>query len=98
MEERETDRQTTSRRVNAVRGSKQRGGGEEPYGVAVWEIAGGNGQRAHNRWALREIITESQKVTMNYSNNKFVQPQYAESPLLFVAGPINANNKRRFLA
>lgn len=51
----------------------RRGGAsrEEPYGVAVWEIAGGDGQRAYNRWALREIITGSQKVTMNYSNNKF---------------------------
>lgn len=52
-----------------------RGGGERrrdkekksPYGVAVWEIAGGDGQRARNRWAFRGIITGSQKVMMNYS-------------------------------
>lgn len=59
---------------NAARGSEQRedrGRERRPYGVAVWEIADGDGQRAHNRWALREIITGSQKVTMNYSNNKF---------------------------
>lgn len=47
-----------------VGGTRERG---EPYGVAVWEIADGDGQRARNRWALRRIITASQKVMMNYS-------------------------------
>lgn len=71
---------------------------EEPYGVAVWEIADGDGQRAYNRWALREIITGSQKVTMNYSNNKFATAIYGKlHGLLFATGPIETGNKRRSL-
>lgn len=71
MEERETDRQTMSSKDECSAGEEAEGRRrEEPYGVAVWEIADGDGQRAYNRWALREIITGSQKVT-NYFNNKF---------------------------
>lgn len=34
----------------------------EPYGVAVWEIAGGDGQRARNRWALHVgLLREAKK-------------------------------------
>lgn len=33
----------------------------EPHGVAVWEIARGHGQRAHNRWALHELLREAKK-------------------------------------
>jgi len=43
---------------------------EVPYGVAVWEIADGDGQRARNRWALHGIIKGSQKVT-NCCNELF---------------------------
>jgi len=73
----------------------------EPYGVAVWEIAGGDGQRARNRWASRGIITGSQKVTMNYSKSA-MQPgnttRKATHSRLFAAGPNSeAPNKRRSL-
>jgi len=71
-----------------------------PYGVAVWEIADGDGQRARNRWASHGIIKGSQKVTMNYF--KFaLQTQYTKNFFAYFSfrGPQTAitENKRRSL-
>lgn len=62
----DTDRRERRRRGRGDREEREGvspmgDGRERPHGVAVWEIAAGDGQRARNRWALRGIIMGSQK-------------------------------------